>query len=237
MLVQLFSTRHWCWRDLDSMVFPHYQRVFILEHYLSTRSYAECQNAFKNSFPDSAVTSKSTIQRLVERFRETASIGEKRRSGRHSVLSNDTLENIKARLLQSPRKSLRKFSQQIGMTYGSVQRTTKRLKLHPYQSFYPMCCVTFGSLCILHSLYSTEKQRNLRVNILFLWDHSYIILLQRNMPGPNHNLSLESYPQSLDLPTVFRVLPTVIRLLATVLTVLPTVFRVLPHSLEFYHIL
>jgi hypothetical protein len=90
------------------------QSVFILEHYFSTRSYAECQNAFRNSFPNSVVPNKSTVQRLVERFRETGSIGEKRRSGRPSVLSNDSLEDIRACLLQSPRKSLRKLYQETG---------------------------------------------------------------------------------------------------------------------------
>jgi transposase len=107
------------------MVFSQDQSVFILEHYFFTWSYAECQNAFRNSFPDSVVPSKSTIQRLVESFRETGSIGEKCRSGHPSVLSNDSLEDIRTRLLQSPRNSLRKLSQQTGMTYGSVQRATK----------------------------------------------------------------------------------------------------------------
>jgi hypothetical protein len=91
------------------MVFSQDQRVFILEHDFFTRSYGECQNAFRNSFPDSVVPNKSTIQRLVERFRESGSIYEKCRSGRPSVLSNDSLEYIRARLLQSPRKSLRKL--------------------------------------------------------------------------------------------------------------------------------
>jgi transposase len=68
---------------------------------------------------------KSTIQRLVKLFRETGSIGEKRRSGRPSVISNDSLEDIRARLLQSPRKSLRKLSQHSGMRFGFVQRATK----------------------------------------------------------------------------------------------------------------
>jgi hypothetical protein len=95
------------------MVFPQDQRVFILEHYFSTLSYAECHNAFRNSFPDSAVPNKSTIQRLMERFCETRSIGEKRRSGCPSVLSNDSLEDIRACLLPSPRKSSRKLSQQL----------------------------------------------------------------------------------------------------------------------------
>jgi transposase len=55
----------------------------------------------------------STIQRLVERFRETWSIGEKRRSGRPSVLRNDSLEDIRASLLQSPRKSLKNFPNKL----------------------------------------------------------------------------------------------------------------------------
>jgi transposase len=83
------------------------------------------------------VPNTSTIQRLVECFRETGSTGEKRCSDRPSVGSNDNLEDIRARLLQSTRKSLRKLSQQTGMTYGSVQRATKRLKLHPDCPFTP----------------------------------------------------------------------------------------------------
>jgi transposase len=88
--------------------FSQDQRVFILEHYVCTRSYAECQNAFRNSFPDSEVPNKSTIQRLVERFRETVSIGEKRRSGRPSVLSDDSLEDIRARFTSISKKIIKK---------------------------------------------------------------------------------------------------------------------------------
>jgi transposase len=115
------------------MVFAQDQRVFVFKHYFSTQSYAECQNAFRHSFPGSVVPNRSTIKRLIERFRETRNIGEKRRSDHPSVLSNDSLEDIRARLPQSLRKSLRKVSQQTGMTYGSVHRATKRFKLHPYQ--------------------------------------------------------------------------------------------------------
>jgi transposase len=92
----------------------------------------------------------STTQSLVERFRETGSNGEKRRSGRPSVLSNDSLEDIRANLLQSPKKSLRKLSQQTGMTYGSVQRTKKRLKLHPYR------------VQVCHELKEIDKEKSMR---------------------------------------------------------------------------
>jgi transposase len=134
----------------NKMVFSQDQRVLILEHYFSTRSYAECQNAFRNSFPDSVVPNKSTIQRLVERFHETGCIGEKRRSGRPSVLSNGSLEDIRARLLQSPRKSLRKLSQQTGMTCRSAQRATKRLRLHPYR------------VQVCHELKEIDKEKRMR---------------------------------------------------------------------------
>jgi transposase len=124
MLVQLFfphapQVLAWPWLHpvhphlsknviCDKMVCSQDQCVFIHEHYFSTQSYAECQNAFRNSFPHTVVPNKSTIQRLLECFRETGSIGQKCRSGRPSVLSNDSLEDIRARLLQSPRNSLRK---------------------------------------------------------------------------------------------------------------------------------
>jgi hypothetical protein len=65
-----------------TMVSSQVQLVFILQHYFSTWSYAECQNAFRNSFPDSVVPNKSTFQRLVKHFHETGSICEKCHSGR-----------------------------------------------------------------------------------------------------------------------------------------------------------
>jgi uncharacterized membrane protein len=35
------------------------------------------------------------------------------------------------------------------MTFGSVQRATQRLKLHPHRVILPIGCVTFGSLCTI----------------------------------------------------------------------------------------
>jgi hypothetical protein len=63
---------------------------------------------FRNSFPDSVVPNKSRVQRLVERFREIGSIGEKRRFGRPSVLCNDSLEDIRARFTSVSKKIIKK---------------------------------------------------------------------------------------------------------------------------------
>jgi hypothetical protein len=61
------------------MSFSQVQRVFIVEHYLASRSYLTCQNEFRDTFPNSPVPNKSTISRLVNRFRDTESVQDRNR--------------------------------------------------------------------------------------------------------------------------------------------------------------
>jgi hypothetical protein len=61
------------------MSFSQVQQVFIVEHYLASRSYVTCQNEFRDSFPDSPVPNKPTISRLVNRFRDTGSVQDRNR--------------------------------------------------------------------------------------------------------------------------------------------------------------
>jgi hypothetical protein len=107
------------------MSFSQVQRVFIVEHYLTSRSYLTCQNDFGDTFPDFPVPNKSTISRLVNRFRDTGSVQDRNRSGRPSVLSDDSLGDIHQTLLRASRKSLRKLSLQSGLSYGNVHKATK----------------------------------------------------------------------------------------------------------------
>jgi hypothetical protein len=114
------------------MSFSQVQRVFIVEHYLSSCSYLTCQNDFRNTFPDSAVPNKSTIFHLVNCFHDKESVQDRNCSSRPSVLSDNSLDNIHQTLLCSPRESLRKLSLQSGLSYRSIYKATKILKLHPY---------------------------------------------------------------------------------------------------------
>jgi transposase len=84
------------------MSFSQVQRVFIVKHHLASRSYLACQNEFRDTFPDSPVPNKSTISCLVNRFRDTGSVLDRNRSGRPSVLSDDSLDEIRQSLLCSP---------------------------------------------------------------------------------------------------------------------------------------
>jgi hypothetical protein len=108
------------------------QWVFIVEHYLASRSYLTCQNEFRDTFPDSPVPKKCTVSHLVNYFCDIGSMWDRNCSGRPSVLSDDRLDNILQILLHSPWKSLRKLSLQSGLSYGSVHSVTKILKPHPY---------------------------------------------------------------------------------------------------------
>jgi hypothetical protein len=83
------------------MSFSQVQRVFIVEHYLASRSYLTCQNEFMDTFPDSPVPNKSTISRLVNHFRDTGSVQDRNRSDRNSMLSDDSSDDIRQTLLRS----------------------------------------------------------------------------------------------------------------------------------------
>jgi hypothetical protein len=74
-----------------------------------------------NTFPDSPVPNKSTVSRLVNRFRDTGSVQDRNRSSRPSVLRDESLVDIRQTLLLSPWKSLRELPLKVGLSYGSVQ--------------------------------------------------------------------------------------------------------------------
>jgi hypothetical protein len=93
------------------------------------------------------VPNKSTPSRLVNRFRNTRSVQDRNRSDRPSVLSGDSLDNIRQTLLLSPRKSLRKLPLHSGLSYGSAIKATKILKLHSYR------------VNVMHELEETDKEK------------------------------------------------------------------------------
>jgi hypothetical protein len=124
--------------------------MFIVEHYLASRSYLTCQNEFRDTFPDSPVPNNSTVSRLVNRFRDTGSMQDRNRSGRPSVLSNDSLDDIRQTLLRSSRKTLRELPLQSGLHYGSAHKATKILKLHQYR------------VHVMHELKEPDKEERLQ---------------------------------------------------------------------------
>jgi hypothetical protein len=62
------------------------ERVFILESYLKTMSYAHCRQSFFEKFRRQAPV-KSAIEKIIKKFRETGSLLDKNRNRQKSVLT------------------------------------------------------------------------------------------------------------------------------------------------------
>ena len=106
--------------------------VIILEQYLSTRSYAQEKRSLHAWYPDDPNINKMTMSRLVDRFRETLVVHDRKWSGRPSVLTDEKIKAVKELLQRSPRKSLRKLTTQAQISYRSAQRSANKLRLLPY---------------------------------------------------------------------------------------------------------
>jgi hypothetical protein len=74
------------------------------------------------------------VRQLIQKFKETGSVYDATRSGRPSILREKKLLDISDRMLQSPKKSIKKLSQQVGVSYGTVHTALKNpIRLHPYK--------------------------------------------------------------------------------------------------------
>jgi hypothetical protein len=75
------------------MVYSRAERVFILEHYFTSKLFAVVREAFSNAYPDKEVPNKTTIHRLVTTFRDTGSVCDRKHVRRLTVLTGETVRN------------------------------------------------------------------------------------------------------------------------------------------------
>ena len=107
------------------------ERVYIHHTYMKSRkSCSETRRKFRIKFPGRPVPNPSTIRRLAKRFKKTGSAKNRNVNGRRHILTEETLNEIDEKLEHSPQKSLKRLSQETGVSVPSVQRATKLLKLH-----------------------------------------------------------------------------------------------------------
>ena len=111
------------------MSFSQEQRVFIVEHYFSSLSYARVVNEFCEKYPGDKVPNNSTITRLIALFRETGSVADKKKTGRPKILTDAKLGEVRDAIQRSPSKSLRRLSAQSQISYGSAQEAMKKLHM------------------------------------------------------------------------------------------------------------
>ncbi|KAJ9585226.1 hypothetical protein L9F63_002989, partial [Diploptera punctata] len=115
--------------------------------YWKTDSIQTCQEQFVERFGDNRhPPSKSTIWALAKKIETHGTLLDRHAGGREQI-TQETITNVKNRQLASPSKSLRRLSQETGMSKSSCQRAAKKAKLHAYR------------YTVVHELKETSKQR------------------------------------------------------------------------------
>lgn len=116
-----------------NMVLNNNERIFVVEEYLKTQSFLSCQEAFEVKFPGVSIPNKSSIYRLIKKFKETGSVGNKKHNRRRTVLNEEMLVDIRVTFENSPKKSLRMLHQQKQISLFSAYKAAKLLGLTPYK--------------------------------------------------------------------------------------------------------
>jgi hypothetical protein len=92
-----------------NMVYSRAERVFILEHYFASKSFAAVYEAFSKMYPDKEVRNKTTVHRLVTKFRDTGSVFDRKCVRSRTVLTGETLRNLEETLALSTTTLLQQF--------------------------------------------------------------------------------------------------------------------------------
>lgn len=107
--------------------------IFMYDSYVVTNSCREVRRRFLTEFPDVPAPHRDTVRKLVNKFRDTGSILDKKRRVKRRVLTEEKLDEVGERLEHTPKKSLRRLAQETGISKTSAWKATKLLKLKPYK--------------------------------------------------------------------------------------------------------
>lgn len=142
------------------MVLTTAQRSFVIESYfrsgrfLNERwiySYDACSMDIADQFPTAQVPSKEAIRKLVDKFRTTGSVINQKHNRRPSRITENTVEEIRQRMLHSPNKSIRRLSLETGLSVGSCHKIVRNgIHMYPYR------------ISVLHELIPTDHAKRIR---------------------------------------------------------------------------
>ena len=134
MIVCSFSSPKMCWTI--------HLKTFSVEQYFATKSYQSVQIQFRKRFHCRNFPLKSTIVRWVTKFREHGTVVDlcsKATRGTYSgrkkcARTEENMAAVRNSVGRSPKKSVRRRSQKLGMTRESLRRVlTSDLHLYAYK--------------------------------------------------------------------------------------------------------
>jgi hypothetical protein len=141
------------------MVYTIDQRAKMAEWYLETKSFVKTQRRYAAYFGARKPPSREIINYQVKKFTEKGTVHNvnKTRSGRErSVRSEDNIAAVRDSVIHSPKKSIRRRSQELHVPWTSVYRMLRLdLNLYPYQ------------VHIMHKLTLFDKGRRVEMSEWF----------------------------------------------------------------------
>jgi transposase len=101
------------------------ERVFLVEYvFRESNRYTDLvQEQFAKKFPETHLSHRNAVRRLIEKFRDTGSVLNAERSGRPSKLNGEMLMDVSVSMLRSPSNSLHKLAQE---EISGLQQLIKR---------------------------------------------------------------------------------------------------------------
>jgi transposase len=88
------------------------QRVFLYDTYVKYGSAAKCRRKLRRNFCDERVPSRQAIHNLVNKLRITGLLIDKKQKHKRRVLTEEKLDDVRARLEGTLKKSLKRLVQE-----------------------------------------------------------------------------------------------------------------------------
>jgi transposase len=179
------------------------QCVFLYNTYVKSESARKCQQKFWCKFHFERVHSRKTIHNLVNKFRTTKLLIDKKQKCKCQVLTEEKLDDIGARLQHTPRKSLKRLAQETGVSKSSARIETRFLKLRPSKTtvihaLQPRNPTTMVHFCnwFLQSVVKGESNPQLTFLAVEAWFHLQGYINMHN----NHYWSLHNTHLTHEVP-------------------------------------
>lgn len=113
------------------------------------RSTVEVCELFNNVHQERRPISRSTVSKIISKFRETGSVRDKPKSGRPKIC-DETKLNVLLSYQDNPHSSSRQVGLNQNIGYKSVQNILHKEKYHPYK------------ICLVHELNEDDFDRRLQ---------------------------------------------------------------------------
>ena len=144
------------------MVLTLQERIFVVENVLRKggKYSKEVQELLQEKFSAERLPHRNCVSALLDKFKKTGSVQDKPKTGRPKVVTDTVLQNVTNKLQRSPRKSLRRLSQETRTSLTSTHRAVHQLKFFSYK------------VHVVHELKSQDSEKR----VLFCrWFENFIL--------------------------------------------------------------